>query len=648
MPRPRPSTSPGIVEPTGLERPMSAVEALRQLRVSFGDPSWIDVAQTPKRFERPQSHPPRLERVESRRRPPHKFQPTPVKITRPAPLKRPTTSPGLPSMEKKVTKPTTQVVHRRRSSASQIALAEHLEKIEKATTVLFQSSRETRLIESDHHLDASLIHWKDRAMRVQEKRRRMIEEKERKTRDILARPEKRKEKEAQLTRQRQFLVAVFTICAADFFKREHKANNDREWAAAALGSNALGGTPIVAEGDDDARAAAALIRFERTIKDDEDLLLPKNNRSALTTTSDKMPDFEADHRRRTSNVVPRRRSSSIYGAALGAPSAKTLAIQRKRVERIEKAVKIIRKWWFDRKVKRTLNLANDSVPTVLRSFVRFGECAHFKRKRERCVLRIVDFLLAVKRSGFNAIRRLVRAVKRCQATIRASSQCRAARLLVLERAFQREERLYRDFLIAERKRAEVAAVKRMCLDPIFGWRTARLFDANQRMRDLITKDPASKRMRARLRALKRRQHLHDLKNHPEEDRRPSSRKYSVKRHLNDDDDDDPDDSVLKPCPVPTRKLACDAILTNQRRLFRKHLDKNRRHTRSYDAKIDDVRDLFFNENSSPKTLCVQKRMFQPFLLLTPHGGGLDEIRDYIRRNHNDNDPPDDPSSLHLY
>jgi len=606
---------------------MTAVEAMQQLRVSFGDPLWMELLEKKKNQEQQQEQPEGIyhhhhHREEDIMRRPKKILgkiawSKEVRVTR-----------GVEKVQKdhllcrkesfefrtaSSRRERRSSSKSRASSVGQIALAAHLAAFKRETS---QSSIIPIFSKEQPNLrffdGGAFEEWKDRAHRAKEKREKIEEDKARRTLESLLRPERRREKEVLKERQKKMLEKVFVALFASFFADELEADHDRAWAAASFASNALGGTPMV------------LAEEEKTT-DTPKTVVDEETKSQRRKSSFCLGVIE-DIQRRGSRT--RRGSLGLVKNSKGSThvsySAKALAIQRRRIERIEKAVKVIRKWWFDRKVRKTLGHSASWVPTVLRSFVRLGETSYFTRKRCRCADRIRAFLLAVKRSGVDAIRRLLRAVKKVQVVIRSASQCRKARVTLLERAFAREEKRYRDFLAGQRKRNERLALKRMFADPIFGHRTQKLFDAKEKMRHLLFEAPAAKRIDTKLKHLRRRQ-LPKLTH--------SSEKKKTQRRTSNLGNDD---SLLRSFPVAEKRRLCEAILKNQRR---RHCGTSLRHCGgSYEVNVNDVRDLFFGDQAPSSNLCAlcepssSKNKRKPFLLLTPEQGALQELRHFIHHN----------------
>ena len=108
--------------------------------------------------------------------------------------------------------------------------------------------------------------------------------------------------------------------------------------------------------------------------------------------------------------------------------------------------------------------------------------------------------METKRTGAVAIRRLQRSVRRVQTVVRVWGACRAARIVLLDKAFQRQERRYREELFEINRVAQVLALERMQKNPLFGARTVRLYTANARLKKLLSlrgNSHISTRLRAR-------------------------------------------------------------------------------------------------------------------------------------------------------
>ncbi len=99
---------------------------------------------------------------------------------------------------------------------------------------------------------------------------------------------------------------------------------------------------------------------------------------------------------------------------------------------------------------------------------------------------VAEFLSGAAVSGKYAIRRMQKAVRCFQRVARNWIASRHARVAVLERAFLREERRYRDELGLMRKHRQSVAMRHMAKDPAFSERAVALEAANTKLAKLLS------------------------------------------------------------------------------------------------------------------------------------------------------------------
>lgn len=302
----------------------------------------------------------------------------------------------------------------------------------------------------------------------------------------------------------------------------------------------------------------------------------------------------------------------------------------------------IKRWFVDRTVVYKLD-TNPLQRALLRRLVARIESSFLARRNARSVRLLVEFLYASRRSARVAVKRVSRATRKVQDAVRQWRVCRAARLLVLERLFVREERLRRDQLIEDRRDQELRALERTKSHPIFGIHAARLFDASNRLHKLLSlqgRSLVARRLRATAASSRRANNL------PIDDDETTNFTQQGSLELNSVCAE----SAFVQCQPRDRRAFVEAVLRNQRRRYRLNLDEKRLQALAFRAGVDDVKRLFFgphNARDAAKTQTRSKRrrrrleddlfvclppeydIFEPFLLLTPPGGAIAEIRAHV-------------------
>lgn len=290
-----------------------------------------------------------------------------------------------------------------------------------------------------------LERWSPRFERA--KKRRLLKEFERamRARAELSRPERRKAAEEEAERCRHILSMIVHLGIRTYLMQE-KLEADRKlmW------------------GDE--------WEWNNAKKKDEEAVQQENQDSMMSTW------------------IERRGSISSIEDQRRLEDEKTKEKDKRRTERIQEyiaAATIIRRWFVAIKYKRLVK-GSRWVPFLLGRFVRRVERDLRVKWRNKATDILAHFLTDTRRTGASAIRRLQRSVRRVQTVVRIWGKCRGARLTLLEKAFIRQERWYREELFESNRVAQLLALERMQKNPMFGARTVRLYAANARLKKLLS------------------------------------------------------------------------------------------------------------------------------------------------------------------
>ena len=255
---------------------------------------------------------------------------------------------------------------------------------------------------------------------------------------------------------------------------------------------------------------------------------------------------------------------------------------------------------------------------------------------------VAEFLSGAAVSGKYAIRRMQKAVRCFQRVARNWIASRHARVAVLERAFLREERRYRDELGLMRKHRQSVAMRHMAKDPAFSERAVALEAANTKLAKLLSLNGngvTAKRLRRRANrdTAKKCGAEHDEDGRASRESGSSGRAspegthrclalLHVNKHLGGEAVPEKDAYDYAPWRRADRRAYVERLLVAQRTA---HQDAayasyyaflNNMHT----VDKEDVRSLL---NDTVDVDYIDNCRFPPFLMLTRPGGALRAMRD---------------------